>query len=165
MKTFRDFLKGFKPKYRLTYNRSLGIPTPAQTSPEAGEVLYYENLLRRMRQTGETDLNVDCRNLQAYPPAKKLHGQLIKYPQEAIPAMDQVLKDLMLEIADLDQQEGREGMRGAEGDVEIAEIMSKVYKVRPFGLPAINMRELNPSGALPSLCNPNAPAYYTLCRH
>jgi len=60
--------------------------------------------------------------------------------------MDQVLKDLMLEIADLDQQEGREGMQGAEGDAEIAEIMGKVYKVRPFGLPAVNMRDLNPSG-------------------
>ena len=29
--------------------------------------------------------------------------------------MDQVLKDLMLEIADLDQQAGVEGMRGEEG--------------------------------------------------
>ncbi|KAJ3562215.1 hypothetical protein NP233_g9712 [Leucocoprinus birnbaumii] len=147
MKTFRDFLKGFKPKYRLAYDRSLGLPTPVQTSPEPGEVLYYENLLRRMRHTGETNLNVDCRNLQAYPPAKKLYGQLIKYPQEVIPAMDQVLKDLMLEIADLDQQEGRDGMTGADGDAEIADIMGKVYKVRPFGLPAVNMRELNPSVA------------------
>ncbi|KAF5348780.1 hypothetical protein D9756_009748 [Leucocoprinus leucothites] len=152
MKTFRDFLKGFKPKYRLAYNRSIGVPTPAQESPEAGEVIYYEGLLRRMRQTGDTNLNVDCRNLQAYPPAKKLYGQLIKFPQEVIPAMDQVLKDLMLEIADLDQQEGREGMRGAEGDAEIAEIISKVYKVRPFGLPAVNMRELNPSDTDKLVC-------------
>jgi len=30
--------------------------------------------------------------------------------------MDQVLKGLMLEIADLDQQEAREGIQGAEGD-------------------------------------------------
>jgi DNA replication licensing factor MCM4 len=56
---------------------------------------------------------------------QKQHGQLTKYPQEVIPTIDQVLKDLMLEIADLEQQEGREGMRGADGDVEVAEIMSK----------------------------------------
>lgn len=63
-----------------------------------------------------------------------------------MPAMDQVLKDLMLEIADMDQQAGMEGMRGEEGDEEIAEIMGRVYKVRPFGLKSVNMRELNPTG-------------------
>lgn len=60
--------------------------------------------------------------------------------------MHQVLKDLMLEIADLDQQRGADGMEGADGDEEIADIMGKVYKVRPFGLNAVNMRELNPTG-------------------
>jgi DNA replication licensing factor MCM4 len=99
-----------------------------------------------MRQTGETNLNVDMVNLLAYPPSKKLHNQLFKYPQEVVPAMDQVLKDLMLEIADIDQQAGLEGMEGADGDEEIADIMGKVYKVRPFGLPSVNMRELNPTG-------------------
>jgi len=39
-------------------------------------------------------------NLLAYPPSKKLYIQLTKYPQEVVPAMDQVLKDLMLELAD-----------------------------------------------------------------
>ena len=37
-------------------------------------------------------------------------------------------------------------MLGEEGDAEIATIMGRVYKVRPFGLPASNMRNLNPSG-------------------
>lgn len=45
--------------------------------------------------------------------------------------MDQVLK---------------EGMVGVQGDEEIADIMGKVYKVRPFGLTAVGMRELNPAG-------------------
>jgi hypothetical protein len=71
----------------------------------------------------------------------------VKYPQEVIPAMDQVLKDLMLELADADQQAGREGMIGAEGEEEIKAIMAKVYKVRPFGIKTVGMRELNPSGA------------------
>ncbi|KAJ6629243.1 MCM2/3/5 family-domain-containing protein [Mycena sp. CBHHK59/15] len=146
MKLFRDFLKGFKPKYRTTYSRSLNIPTKAFSSPEDGEKLLYENYLRQMRQTGETNLNLDVVNLLAYPPSKKLHAQLVKYPQEVIPAMDQVLKDLMLETADMDQREGLDGMEGGQGDEEIADIMNKVYKVRPFGLKSVNMRELNPTG-------------------
>lgn len=146
MKMFRDFLTGFKTKYRVAYDREQGHRTRAMASPEEGEVLLYEIYLRRLRITGQTDLNLDMLNLASYPPSKKLHSQLVKYPQEVVPAMDQVLKDLMLEIAEADQRSGEEGMTGAEGDEEIADIMSKIYKVRPFGLPAVNMRELNPTG-------------------
>jgi len=146
MKLFRDFLKGFKPKYRVSYDRELGLKTRAFTSLAEGEAILYEAYFRRMRQTGETNLNLDVVNLVAYPPSKKLHSQLLKYPQEVIPAMDQVLKDLMLDIADMDHGAGLEGMQGAEGEEEISDIMGRVYKVRPFGLPAVNMRSLNPSG-------------------
>ena len=146
MKLFREFLKGFKPKYRVAHDRELGLRTRTFATPEEGEVALYETYLRRMRQIGETNLNLDMVNLLAYPPCRKLHSQLAKYPQEVVPAMDQVLKDLMLEIADMDQQAGMQGMQGDQGDEEIAEIMGKVYKVRPFGMNAVNMRELNPTG-------------------
>ena len=146
MKLFKDFLRGFKPKYRVAHDREQGLRTRVFASPEEGEVTLYETYLRRMRQTGHTNLNLDMGNLISYPPTKKLFGQLQKYPQEVVPAMDQVLKDLMLEIADMDQQAGMEGMRGDEGDEEIAEIMGRVYKVRPFGLKPVNMRDLNPTG-------------------
>lgn len=146
MKTFREFLRGFKIKYRIAHDRERGLRTRVLSSPEEGELLLYEGYLRRMRQTGETNLNLDLVNLAAYPPSKKLQNQLVKYPQEVIPAMDQVLKDLMLEIAEEDQQAGADGMRGEEGEEEIAEIMGKVYKIRPFGIPSVNMRDLNPSG-------------------
>ncbi|PFH50834.1 hypothetical protein AMATHDRAFT_3571 [Amanita thiersii Skay4041] len=152
MKLFRDFLKGFKPKYRVAYDREHGRRTRAFGTPEEAEVLLYEIYLRRMRQTGESNLNLDMVNLLSYPPCRKLHNQLVKYPQEVIPAMDQVLKDLMLEIADVDQQVGMEGMEGQAGDEEIAEIMGRVYKVRPFGLPAVNMRELNPTDTDKLVC-------------
>ena len=146
MKAFREFIKGFKPKYRVAHDRSLGLPTKVASSPAVVEVLLYEGYLRRMRITGEANLNLDCKNLRAFPSSRKLYGQLVKYPQEVIPAMDQVLKDIMLELAEEDQAEGVEGMVGQEGEEEIAEIMSKVFKVRPFGLPAVNMRSLNPQG-------------------
>ncbi|TFK75716.1 MCM-domain-containing protein [Pluteus cervinus] len=152
MRMFREFLRGFKPKYRAAYDRDQGLPTRAFTTPEEGEVVLYEGYLRRMRQTGETNLNVDVTNLLAYPISKKLYNQLIKYPQEAIPAMDQVLKDLMIETAELDQQAGMEGMEGQEGELEIAEIMGKIFKVRPFGIPSVNMRELNPTDTDKLVC-------------
>ncbi|TDL28000.1 MCM-domain-containing protein [Rickenella mellea] len=144
MKLFKDFLRGFKPKYRVAHDRSLGVSTKALATPEEGEQLLYETYLRRMRQTGQTNLNVDMINMLSYPPSRKLHSQLIKYPQEVIPAMDQVLKDVMLELADQDATAGMEGMVGPEGDEEIADILGKVYKVRPFGEQAGNMRDLNP---------------------
>lgn len=148
MKSFREFMLGFKPKYRVSHDRDRGVRTHIMATPEEGEILLYETYLRRMRQTGETNLNLDMLNLAAYPPSRKLHSQLAKYPQEVIPAMDQVLKDLMLEIAEQDQGAGMEGMVGQDGEEEIAEIMSKVYKIRPFGLLSVNMRELNPTGKL-----------------
>lgn len=148
MRLFRDFLRGFKPKYRIVHDRSLGLPTKTFANPEDGEGLLYETYLRRMRQTGQTNLNVDMQNVLAFPSSKKLHAQLLKYPQEVIPAMDQVLKDVMLELAEEDIAAGIEGMRGNEGEEEVADIMSKVYKIRPFGERPGNMRELNPSGML-----------------
>jgi DNA replication licensing factor MCM4 len=90
-----------------------------------------------MRQTGETNLNLDMVNLLAYSPSRKLHCQLFKYPQEVVPAMDQVIKDLMLEVADLDQQAGMDGMEGVDGEEEIVEILGRAYKVRPLGFPPL----------------------------
>jgi len=145
MKTFREFLRGFKIKYRINHDREQGKHRTLG-SPQEGEVVLYEQYLRRMRQTGETNLNLDMVNLLAYPPSKKLYIQLAKYPQEVVPAMDQVLKDLMLELAEQDQNDGFDGMSGAQGEEEIAEIMTKVYKIRPFGIEPVNMRELNPTG-------------------
>lgn len=145
MQTFREFLRGFKIKYRVNYDRERGGHRTLG-SPQEGEVVLYEQYLRRMRQTGETNLNLDMVNLLAYPPSKKLYTQLAKYPQEVIPAMDQVLKDLTLELAEQDQNDGFDGMSGAQGEEEIADIMTKIYKIRPFGIEAVNMRELNPTG-------------------
>jgi len=146
MTLFHEFLSGFKPKYRIAHERAEGRPIRALLDPEEGEIPIYETYMRRMRQTGETNLNLDIVNLLAYPPSKKLYQYVIKYPQELIPAMDTVLKEFMLEIAERDREEGRDGMDGAVAYEEIGEIMGKVYKVRPFGLNPVNMRELNPSG-------------------
>ena len=132
MSLFRDFLWGFKPKYRAAYDRS--TPTTRTrarpfASPEEAEKLTYESYLRTMRQTSETNLNLDIVN-------------------EVIPAMDQVLKDCIIDLAEADQTVGMEGMVGKQGEEEMAEILGKFYKVRPFGVQVGNMRGLNPSGKL-----------------
>jgi DNA replication licensing factor MCM4 len=95
----------------------------------------YPEYLRKMRLTGDTGLNLDVVNLLAYPPAEKLWWQLQKYPQEVIPAMDQALKDLMVMLAEEDD----------ERDEVVMGVEQAVYKVRPLGYNAINMRDLNPS--------------------
>jgi DNA replication licensing factor MCM4 len=146
MTSFTNFLRNFKIKYRVSWDRDRGLSIPALSSLEESERLLYEDYLRTMRVTGQTNLNLDMVNLQAFPPTRKLYTQLIKYPQEIIPVMDQVLKDLMVVVAEEDQQNGVEGMQGGEGEDEINEIMSKVYKVRPWGGDACNMRDLNPTG-------------------
>ena len=146
IRIFKDFLRGFKLKYRVAYDRERGVRTRTLASPEDGEICLYETLMRRMRQTGETNLNLDMHNLSAYPPAKKLYSHLHKYPQEVIPSMDQALKDIMLELAQEDHEHGIEGMGGEQGQEELGDIWGKVYKIRPFGLSAINLRDLNPTG-------------------
>lgn len=148
MATFTNFIRNFKVKYRVSWDREHDRPVPAMATPEEGERTLYEDLLRTMRITGQTNLNLDVVNLLAYPHTKKLHSQLLKYPQEIIPVMDQVLKDSMIAIAEEDQQNQIEGMRGQEGEDEINEIISKVYKIRPWGGDACNMRDLNPTGWL-----------------
>jgi DNA replication licensing factor MCM4 len=146
MRLFREFIRGFKPKYRAAYDKERGARDSTTYGVAQAETTLYETYLRRMRQTGETGLNLDALNLAAYPPCKKLYMQLVKYPEEVIPAFDQVLKTLMLEIAEADAEAGMQGMQGEQGEEEIAEIMGKVYVVRPFGIPSVNMRDLNPTG-------------------
>ncbi|KAF9016573.1 cell division control protein 54 [Hymenopellis radicata] len=148
----RDFMKGFKLKYRIAYDREQGRPTRPLSSPQEGETLVYEGYMRKMRMTGQTSLSLDMQNLLAYPGSKKLYHLLVKYPQEVVPVMDQVLRTLMLELADLDQQNGVEGMEGEAGDEEIEEITRKVYNIRPFGVPPVNMRDINPTDTDKLVC-------------
>ncbi|OCF45555.1 minichromosome maintenance protein 4 (cell division control protein 54) [Kwoniella heveanensis CBS 569] len=166
MNLFRDFLRGFKPKYRANYNATQskniveagGVP-PAPMAlydnlpSTKAEVVLYESYLRRLRLTGETNLNLDALNLLAYPPTKKLYHQLVNYPQEVIPIMDQVLRDVLIETGEEELAEARD--KFADGliskleldmlDEEVNQLAGRVYKVRPFGGErTVNMRDLNP---------------------
>jgi DNA replication licensing factor MCM4 len=124
---FRDFLMGFKMRYR----RNLDDEIP---DPLIDEDLYYVNELNQMRNVDTTNLNLDSRNLLAYPVTKRLYKQLQDYPQEVIPIMDQTIKDCMVQLV-LDN----------DLDFNISEIEGSIYKVRPFNVSTQkDMRELNP---------------------
>ena len=164
MNLFTDFLRNFKPKYRAAYNKVAKIasededdafapPAPAPnalydnlTNTKANETLYL-TYIRTMRMTQQTNLNLDAINLLSYPPTKKLYHQLIAYPQEVIPIMDQVLKDLMIELANEDAENMEEGLEKDLLVEDAREMAARVYKVRPFGGErTVNMRDLNPGG-------------------
>ncbi|WVQ86199.1 hypothetical protein IAT38_008367 [Cryptococcus sp. DSM 104549] len=166
MNLFRQFLRGFKPKYRAAYNDEQarivreqgGIAAPPMTlydglSADRREIPLYETYMRRLRETTETSLNLDALNLLSYPPTKKLYHQLINFPQEVVPIMDQVLKDVMVELAGEELE--RAQTKYAEGQIsqqelnyvanEVSEVEGTEYKIRPFGgEKTINMRDLNP---------------------
>ncbi len=143
----------------------------------------YIEMMKTMRQLGVTGLNLDLRNLKAYPATVKLWHQLQAYPQEVVPLMDQAIKDIMVEQATQEMNELRsqqqhksqartrardsssmpripsseandpepqgEATSNTPADIPdiIADVESRTYKVRPFGLDqSINLRELNPAG-------------------
>ncbi|ORX40870.1 MCM2/3/5 family-domain-containing protein [Kockovaella imperatae] len=166
MNDFRSFLRGFKIKYRAAYNSNTakaliedgGVAPPPMPlydglTAAQGEQLLYEKYLRQLRETGQNILNLDSINLLAYPPTKKLYHQLINYPQEVVPIMDQVLRDVMIESAQ-DELESLQAkvQEGSASELQISvveeevkEIEGRIFKVRPYGgEKTINMRDLNP---------------------
>lgn len=182
MTSFKKFLLNYTKKYRMWADGATEEETQAQR--DVAEQKEYIDMMRDMRLLGVTGLNLDVRNLKAYPPTLKLWHQLQAYPQEVVPLMDQLLKDVMIEEAakelrdqmirqqhqhhheqrarlrrgasssepampssEADQTHGDvNGAPPSESDV-LADIESRIYKIRPFGLDnSINLRELNPSG-------------------
>jgi len=171
MSTFKDFLLGYQKKYRMWADGATEEETSEPGS--GGNEREYVEMLNNMRHLGVTGLNLDVRNLKAYPSTVKLWHQLQAYPHEVVPLMDQAIKDLIVDQAEeemnrlrSEQQVQRAQMlpdssmpvvpsseTNGHADAQAAipdlvqEAEMKVYKVKPFGLDnSINMRELNPNG-------------------
>ncbi|EGG05607.1 uncharacterized protein MELLADRAFT_48743 [Melampsora larici-populina 98AG31] len=148
MQSFRRFLLNFKRKYRMAYDQNL--PVEQVANQDGAEDLLYVDYLRTMRLTSQSNLNLDMANILAYPPSKSQYHKLVRYPQEVIPAFDQVLKDCAIELAEEDRDTGAPELQGIAGDDQIAMLELMTFKVRPFGLvnqsaqSGANMRDLNP---------------------
>lgn len=126
---FRDFLMSFRMKYRRVADQQ-------DVGPEDNE-LFYITQLNNMRELGLNNLNLDAKNLLAFPTTRKLYYQLINYPQEVIPIMDQTIKDCMVALV-LDTH---------DASTNLDDIETNIYTVRPYNINIVErgMRELNPN--------------------
>ena len=99
MNAMKDFLFNFQRKYRMVQDGELeeGASLPAEDPAMAKE---YVEVMKAMLELGVTPLNLDARNLKAYPPTRKLWHQLQAFPNEIIPLMDVAVKDVMIELAE-----------------------------------------------------------------
>lgn len=95
----RAWLRDYQKKYRLMQDGEL----PEGAHLEAGHPgLQKENVtqMENMLELGTKCFYLDCRNLKAYPPTRKLWHQLQAFPSEIIPLLDAAVKEEMLAIAD-----------------------------------------------------------------
>ncbi|KAI9645520.1 MCM DNA helicase complex subunit [Ciborinia camelliae] len=97
LSTFKDFLRNYTKKYRMWGEGMSEEDT--QADPDSNSTEYLE-MMQNMLTLGITSLNLDFRNLKAYPPTKKLWQQAQDYPQDIVTLMDQGIKDVMYEIAE-----------------------------------------------------------------
>ncbi|KAL8645038.1 MAG: hypothetical protein Q9226_007478 [Calogaya cf. arnoldii] len=173
MSVFKDFLRNYQRKYRMWVD---GATEDETSEPDSGgnDKIYVE-MLNNMRQLGIGTLNLDVRNLKAYPSTIKLWHQLQAYPHEIVPLMDQAVKDVIVDQAGEEMarlraerpqrlQSRAQARRGSSmpaapsSDTNIhsdqadqipdlvMEAETRIYKVKPFGLEtSVNMRELNPN--------------------
>ncbi|KAI9263522.1 MCM2/3/5 family-domain-containing protein [Helicostylum pulchrum] len=119
MTSFRNFLNNFTLSHR---KRQSNEPVTHQDMAP-----FYPALLNHVYTIQATNVNLDCRNLQAYPETHKLYDQLVKYPQEIIPLMDHTITEFYLSLFPSHDFNGLQ------------------LKIRPFNLSdAVNMRELDP---------------------
>ncbi|EPE26323.1 Nucleic acid-binding protein [Glarea lozoyensis ATCC 20868] len=94
---FKMFLKEFSKKYRMWADGMTQEETQAEEDAETKE---YVEMMQQMLTLGVTCLNLDFRNLKAYPPTKKLWQQAQDYPQDIVTLMDQAIKDVMYSLAE-----------------------------------------------------------------
>lgn len=116
MNAMKDFLFNFQRKYRMIQDGELeeGASLPME---HPGMSKEYLDMMKAMLELGVTPLNLDARNLKAYPPTRKLWHQLQAFPSEIIPLMDVAVKDVMIELAEKRMNEMRmqqQTQRGAQ---------------------------------------------------
>ncbi|KAK0274926.1 MCM DNA helicase complex subunit [Friedmanniomyces endolithicus] len=102
----KDFLHNFQRKYRMIADNEL---TEGETLDVGHPGLDKDNvrMLETMLGLGTTAFYLDCRNLKAYPPTRKLWHQLQSFPAEIIPVMDTAIKDALIDLVEKRMNEQR----------------------------------------------------------
>lgn len=170
----KDFLRNYTRKYRLVADGEMELNDHVDPDHPANEKQYME-MLRVMSNIGTETLNLDMKDLKAYPPTTKIWYQMQDFPAEVLPIFDGCIKDIMCELAvEKMEQMRRDAHNGARqrqsssaplppsSDAAMAdaetprapvdipdleeEASNKPFAVRPFNLDkTINLRDLNPS--------------------
>lgn len=173
MAAIKDFFLNYKKKYRMLADGDI-LDTQTLSEDHAAHQKEYVDMMNLMLDLGVTSLNLDLRNLKAYPKTIKVWHQIQNFPAEIVPIFDAVIKDVMIDLA---EQRARQrpsqtaASRARDGssvppqpsseantpapqqqpepidDFEdlVTDVEKSTYKVRPFGLDkTINLRELNP---------------------
>jgi DNA replication licensing factor MCM4 len=104
---FGDFLRNFRKKYRMIKDGEIS-ETDDLPADHPGQEREYIEMMKMMLEFGVTALNLDMRNLKAYPPTAKLWYQMQNFPEEVIPIVDTVIKDAMIELAEKKMKEMRD---------------------------------------------------------
>ena len=167
MKSFQYFLDEFRAGDRQAYDSrrydaaidagdiELAQSIESAHVKERPEKKMYQHYLERMRETGQTNVNLDVLDLRAFREGQntrkqdieyhQLYRNLLMYPQEIIPLLDQKLKDCACDWA-WNNLGG--ALSRADNTLTAERMMAATFKVRPFGGERkVNMRELNPQGA------------------
>ena len=105
--TFEKFLRNYCKKYRMIKDGELQ-PDTILPPEHPGNEREYVDMMKMMLEFGVTALNLDMRNLKAYPSATKLWYQMQNFPEEIIPIVDMVIKDVMIDLAEKKMHEQRQ---------------------------------------------------------
>lgn len=118
---FREFLRSYTKKYRMWAE---GMSEEETDTDETSNTKEYVEMMQNMMTLGVTSLNLDFRNLKAYPPTKKLWQQAQDYPQDIVTLMDQAIKDVMYELAESEMSKKRQSQSSAGRASQRSRIMS-----------------------------------------
>ncbi|KUJ18716.1 MCM-domain-containing protein [Mollisia scopiformis] len=111
LSVFKEFLRNFTRKYRMWGD---GLSEEETREDPDSETKEYVQMMQNMLTLGITSLNLDFRNLKAYPPTKKLWQQAQDYPQDIVTLMDQGIKDVMYELAEAEMARQRQSQTPAQ---------------------------------------------------
>ncbi|TVY82363.1 DNA replication licensing factor mcm4 [Lachnellula suecica] len=145
LSTFKSFLRDFTKKYRMWAD---GMSEDESNEDDDANSKEYLEMMQNMLTLGVTSLNLDFRNLKAYPPTKKLWQQAQDYPQDIVTLMDQGIKDVMYEIAEAKMTEQRQSQSSAGQASQRSRIMSSEPPV-----PSSDRDEPEPSTPRPQEAN------------
>jgi len=118
---FKEFLRNYTKKYRMWAE---GITEEETNEDEDSNTKEYVQMMQNMLTLGVTSLNLDFRNLKAYPPTKKLWQQAQDYPQDIVTLMDQAIKDVIFEIAEAEMSKQRQSQSSSGQASQRSRVMS-----------------------------------------